>query len=211
MTARVEQTLLRWTQAFPKGSIWQTRYISFPFALVGSALSLTHSQLTVLERGAWWTMGLLAWTLLEYILHRWVLHYQPTSVLGCAILARLHIRHHEVPADQTEVCVPFLLSLPLLATIYGTLLLFGGGTEAALLFVFGVGLMMAIYDLTHFSTHYMEPSNGLLKALKKNHMLHHYSDHAERFGVTSPFWDHVFGTQGQTARSKPAPDKDLAP
>ena len=55
-------------------------------------------------------------------------------------------------------------------------------------------LMVAIYDIAHFSAHYMPATNGVLKFLKKHHMLHHFDDHSKRFGVTSPFWDFVFGT-----------------
>jgi sterol desaturase/sphingolipid hydroxylase (fatty acid hydroxylase superfamily) len=35
---------------------------------------------------------------------------------------------------------------------------------------------------------------GMLKALKRYHMLHHYKTPNERFGVSSPTWDAVFGT-----------------
>ncbi|MEK7689616.1 MAG: hypothetical protein AAB425_01200, partial [Bdellovibrionota bacterium] len=95
---------------FPKGSIWQTRYICFPVALVAASLAFSHSSIAPLVRIAWFTLGLAAWTLLEYILHRWVLHYQPISEAGRALLERLHITHHEVPNDQTQVCIPTYLA-----------------------------------------------------------------------------------------------------
>lgn len=31
--------------------------------------------------------------------------------------------------------------------------------------------------------------------LKKYHLEHHFADYNNGFGVTSPFWDWVFGTQ----------------
>lgn len=30
--------------------------------------------------------------------------------------------------------------------------------------------------------------------LKKYHLEHHFADYNNGFGVTSPFWDYVFGT-----------------
>ena len=33
------------------------------------------------------------------------------------------------------------------------------------------------------------------RQLKKYHIAHHYTDHESGFGVTSPFWDVVFGTE----------------
>jgi 4-hydroxysphinganine ceramide fatty acyl 2-hydroxylase len=31
--------------------------------------------------------------------------------------------------------------------------------------------------------------------LKKYHLEHHFKDYENGFGVTSPFWDRVFGTE----------------
>lgn len=33
------------------------------------------------------------------------------------------------------------------------------------------------------------------KELKKYHLQHHFSDYQKGFGVTSKFWDKVFGTE----------------
>jgi sterol desaturase/sphingolipid hydroxylase (fatty acid hydroxylase superfamily) len=181
-------------ERFPKGSIWQTRYITFPFVIVASTAALTHTGLGMAERLAWFALGLLGWTFLEYVLHRWVLHWNPRTKLGEAFLKRLHILHHDEPADQTQVCIPLAMSVPLWAVFYGLLILLGGGIEASLIATCGVALMMTIYDIAHFSAHYMQATNGYLKLLKKHHALHHFSDHTRRFGVTSPFWDYVFRT-----------------
>ena len=181
-------------ERFPKGSIWQTRYINFPLTLVASTLALTQTGLGLGQRLAWFVLGLAGWTLLEYVLHRWVLHWNPATKLGEAFLKRLHIFHHEAPADQTQVCVPLAMSVPLWLAFYGVLVLLGGGIEASLIATCGVATMMVIYDLAHFSAHYMPATNGFLKVIKKHHMQHHFSDHTRRFSVTSPVWDYVFRT-----------------
>ncbi len=38
--------------------------------------------------------------------------------------------------------------------------------------------------------------SGYAKYIKRYHMQHHYKDPDTRFGVSSPVWDWVFGTQG---------------
>jgi sterol desaturase/sphingolipid hydroxylase (fatty acid hydroxylase superfamily) len=70
----------------------------------------------------------------------------------------------------------------------------GFATTPSVFFLAGLMLMLVIYDIAHFSTHYMPASNWLLQALKKQHMLHHFSNDRRRFGVTSPLWDYVFRT-----------------
>ena len=40
------------------------------------------------------------------------------------------------------------------------------------------------------------------RQLKKYHLQHHYADYANGFGVTSRFWDVVFGTE---LADQPAP------
>lgn len=185
---------LRLAEGFPKGSIWQTRYLCFPTALVLSTLALSKSHLPLYITFFWFSFGVLTWTFLEYILHRWLLHYVPKTTLGKTMLRRLHLDHHEDPKDESIVCVPFVMVVPLWGLLFLALLLFGGGYEASFLFVCGVALMMVIYDITHFSTHYMKATNKFLKMLKKNHMYHHFKDHDKRYGVTSPIWDFVFRT-----------------
>ena len=192
---RVENEAIRIVYLFPKGSIWQTRYLVFPFALVVSTFTLTHGVLNPFDRIFWFIFGVSSWTLLEYILHRYILHYNAKSKVGQAIVNRLHQFHHGTPSDDSQVCMPLLLTLPIWITVWVLILAFGGNFEGAAQYVSGLALMMTIYDITHYSTHYMKPTNALLKYLKKYHMDHHFLGENRKFGVTSPFWDLVFRTR----------------
>ncbi|MCM2322727.1 MAG: sterol desaturase family protein, partial [Oligoflexia bacterium] len=57
-------------------------------------------------------------------------------------------------------------------------------------------------DYTHFAVHHFTPRTRYGKMLKQHHMLHHYVDPEARWGVSSPFWDYVFGTLKVKARKK---------
>jgi len=57
------------------------------------------------------------------------------------------------------------------------------------------------YDLTHYYIHHFSPRSSYGRALKKHHMLHHFKDHGARFGVSSRFWDYVFGTSESSAQN----------
>jgi sterol desaturase/sphingolipid hydroxylase (fatty acid hydroxylase superfamily) len=179
---------------FPQGSIWQTRFVCLPVALVASTIALTHSSLSYPARALWFLFGVFLWTFLEYVIHRWVFHYRPRTEIAVALLERFHILHHDDPHDQRQVCIPLVASILFWAWLFTNMILLGGGLDASLIVTCGIAMMMVVYDLAHFSTHYMKATNRFLKMLKKHHMLHHFSNHARRFGVTSPFWDYVFRT-----------------
>ncbi len=59
-----------------------------------------------------------------------------------------------------------------------------------------VGQLIAYigYDLIHYYLHHATPTNAYFKDLKKYHMLHHYKNGEQGFGVSSKLWDYVFGT-----------------
>jgi 4-hydroxysphinganine ceramide fatty acyl 2-hydroxylase len=50
------------------------------------------------------------------------------------------------------------------------------------------------YDLTHYFLHHRNLP-AYWKGLKKYHLAHHFADYQVGFGVTSRFWDRVFGTE----------------
>ena len=57
------------------------------------------------------------------------------------------------------------------------------------------------YDTLHYATHHFSMRRGVWLWLKKYHMRHHYQDDHVGFGVTSPLWDHVFGTKSAPEES----------
>ena len=58
-----------------------------------------------------------------------------------------------------------------------------------------------IYDLSHYFVHHLSvegkkksPLIKFFRNLKRYHMYHHYKDDTKGFGVSSKFWDVIFGT-----------------
>jgi 4-hydroxysphinganine ceramide fatty acyl 2-hydroxylase len=51
-----------------------------------------------------------------------------------------------------------------------------------------------MYDMTHYFLHH-ENLPLWYKDLKKYHLAHHFLDYELGFGVTSRFWDRIFGTE----------------
>lgn len=131
--------------------------------------------------------GIVGWSLLEYLLHRFALHRVP-------ILAGMHAVHHASP--RAFVGTPTWLSIATLwSAIFVPLRAFYSFNLAS-----GViaGVMMGFlwYGILHHAIHHRRPRflAARLKASIRRHLRHHHSQLPLNFGVTTPAWDYVFGT-----------------
>ena len=90
-----------------------------------------------------------------------------------------------------------------------TLIFVWGYLPAA--YVFGVyaacfvfaGLMAGYlaFSAVHFIVHRAEHSRfKFIRKLKRGHAIHHYGNNQFNFGVTTLFWDRVFGTYSDKMR-----------
>ncbi len=135
------------------------------------------------------------------MLHRFVFHYEPKTERQEKIFFLFHGVHHAQPQLKTRLVMPPVVSIPLAFLFYGlyylvVAVLLGGPQWVAPLFSgFVVGYL--IYVMTHYATHHFPMRSGYLKYLKRYHMMHHYKTPDQRFGVSSPLWDFVFGTAAE--------------
>ena len=142
--------------------------------------------------------GLLLWTFMEYILHRFVFHFHAATERGKRISFLFHGIHHAEPMDKTRLVMPPAVSIPLGGFFFAVFYLVFGviAGRAHLLYpaFTGFALGYLLYDVTHYSLHHFTIRSGYLQAVRKNHMRHHAAEPDRRFGVTSNLWDYVFGT-----------------
>jgi sterol desaturase/sphingolipid hydroxylase (fatty acid hydroxylase superfamily) len=136
--------------------------------------------------------GVLLWTLVEYVIHRWLFHYHPTSVPGKKLHFLVHGIHHDYPRDATRLVMPLLVSIPLaVGFFYLFMLLFG----SFYLMVFGGFILGYVcYDSIHYATHHINIKGKIGGFLRSYHLRHHYEDEHTAYGVSSPLWDYVFRT-----------------
>jgi len=137
--------------------------------------------------------GLVVWSFTEYILHRFVFHFVPTSGWGKQIHFMFHGIHHDYPNDSTRLVMPPIVSIPLAVFFY---FLFRTILGSQFLPPFFAGFISGylIYDLSHYAFHHFSLHGKLSLYLKQQHMRHHYMDPDGNYGVSSPLWDFVFGT-----------------
>lgn len=137
--------------------------------------------------------GLIIWTATEYLLHRFVFHYEPNSEFGKKVHFIFHGVHHDYPNDSRRLVMPPSVSIPL-ATLFYYLFLTLIGEVRVTPFFAGFLTGYLIYDMTHYAVHHFTLKSKFWLALKKHHMKHHYQDSSNGFGVSNTFWDHVAGT-----------------
>lgn len=135
--------------------------------------------------------GLAFWTFAEYVLHRWVFHFEPKGKFGQRIHFIFHGVHHDYPKDRLRLVMPLSASIPMAAIIYGIFSVF---LSKFVLAAFFAGFLFGylIYDECHYAIHHANFKSGIFKKIKDHHMLHHYSDPEKGFGVSSYFWDEIF-------------------
>lgn len=120
--------------------------------------------------------------------------YLPDNRVGITAHFLLHGIHHYLPMDKYRLVMPptlfVVLAIPFWKFAHTIIFWDWHGAVAAYCGgVFGY----ICYDLTHYFLHH-ENLPLWYKDLKKYHLAHHFLDYELGFGVTSKFWDNVFGT-----------------
>jgi sterol desaturase/sphingolipid hydroxylase (fatty acid hydroxylase superfamily) len=89
--------------------------------------------------------------------------------------------------------MPPSVSVPLAIIFY---FLFDSLLGSANVAPFFVGFILGYlsYDMTHYAIHHYNMHNRFWLAIKNHHMRHHFMDSKKGFGVSSPVWDDVFGS-----------------
>lgn len=178
--------------------------VLFYLPLVAGLLAFGLRRTTAAQVLMGFIGGYVLWTLIEYMGHRFLFHYRPKSAAGKRLQYLIHDVHHEYPEDPLRLVMPPLMSVPIMliaaAVLRGAC---GPDLFPAALAGFVAGYLA--YDMLHFHIHNRRPKSSPGRFLRSRHMYHHYRDNTCCFGVSAPWWDGVFGTQGTLQRPSQKP------
>jgi sterol desaturase/sphingolipid hydroxylase (fatty acid hydroxylase superfamily) len=137
--------------------------------------------------------GLAVWTLFEYFFHRYIFHFTPRGAFQQRVSFLFHGVHHQYPNDKKRLVMPLVMSVSIGILLFAlSLPVFG---ERVWAYSAGFTLGYLAYDMTHYSIHHFKPPQvKWLRDVWKSHLDHHFRDSTMGFGVSSAFWDRVFGT-----------------
>lgn len=173
-------------------------HISVPltlFSIYSGALlyySITFTELSMVITISLFALGLLGFTLTEYLMHRYVFHMNTYTELRKKIQYASHGVHHKYPKDKTRLAMPPIASVTLATALLLLLHLVIGD----LVFSFLPGFLMgyAGYLFVHYIIHVYQTPKNVFKILWIHHGIHHYKNNERAFGVSSPLWDYIFRT-----------------
>lgn len=161
---------------------------------------------------------LVAWPLLEWLIHVFVLHFRPLAigdrVLDPKVSAK-HRAHHAAPWQLDLVFIPFHVYGLLLPGLVAFWLAPALALEALPLGLTGLAVTLTFslhYEWVHFLTHtrYV-PRTPPYRAMWKQHRLHHMKNERYWFGVTTRAADLLLGTAGEPAGVETSPTcRDIA-
>jgi sterol desaturase/sphingolipid hydroxylase (fatty acid hydroxylase superfamily) len=178
-------------------------YVQYPAIIAYMALSAVAIGLFVWRPAALVPslvaigVSALIYPFVWYILHRWVLHsrWMFKMPLLASTWKRIHYDHHQDPnhlevlfgALHTTLPTIAIATVPLGYAIGG----FGGACAAL-----ATGLITTcFYEFCHCIQHLAyKPKSKWLAEMKRRHMAHHFHDENGNYGITTFFWDKLFGT-----------------
>jgi sterol desaturase/sphingolipid hydroxylase (fatty acid hydroxylase superfamily) len=171
-------------------------YTAACLAVLVRALRGTH----VLPALGWAMAGVLTWTLVEYLTHRYVLHGRFPDGPGLVRhflhvrFDHLHWEHHERPWDAKHINGRVQDTLPFVAVFAAMAAVFPFHTGAV--FLAAIVQCYVIEEWVHHSVHFYHFRNPYFRYIRKHHLFHHSPRGSEiGYGLTNGFWDIVLGTR----------------
>lgn len=146
--------------------------------------------------------GVVAWSLIEYFLHRFIFHYDAPTSTGRKLVYAAHLSHHENPKSTDRFFSNLRLSVPIATGLWFLSWSTLGTWQAASYFSIGVIAGYFCYEWLHYQAHHGRSRLPLLRYLKKYHLMHHYRSPKARYGVTTPMFDLLFGTFQPVTRTR---------
>lgn len=149
------------------------------------AVSSAGSALTVAEWTASIAGGLLLWTLMEYVLHKWLYHEVASPIRDG------HTIHHDEPLALLGVPWWFT-AVVIVAVFYGLTLFLSVPVTGVVMSATWLGYIG--YCAMHHFLHHARWENAWFVNMRRHHLLHHAKDNVN-WGITTDLWDRVFGTK----------------
>ncbi|MBZ3870063.1 E3 ubiquitin-protein ligase RFWD3 [Sciurus carolinensis] len=122
-------------------------------------------------------LGMFLWSLIEYLIHRFLFHMKPPSNSYYLIMLHfvMHGQHHKAPFDGSRLVFPPVPASAVVAFFYTLLRLILPEAVGGALFAGGL-LGYIVYDMTHYYLHFGSPRKGsYLYRMKAHHVKHHFA------------------------------------
>jgi sterol desaturase/sphingolipid hydroxylase (fatty acid hydroxylase superfamily) len=177
-------------------------HFAFPVILYYSIAFICLAAAGFLDVLGWnalyiFPLGMISFSLAEYLIHRYIFHFNAVSEKEKNLQYHIHGVHHEFPRDKDRLVMPPVLSVTLAIGFFFLFRLMMG--NSGLIFYAGFVSGYSTYLVVHYLVDTRRPPNNFFKILWRHHSLHHYHSVETAFAVTFPVWDILFGTMPKLA------------
>lgn len=140
--------------------------------------------------GIAFVLGATTWSLAEYVIHRWAGHDRRfvNNPFGAE-----HTAHHGRGNYFAPTWKKLAVAAVACALLIGPAVLVAG-PPAGSAYVAGFVAFYGYYETLHRLEHVWAGVGPYARWARKHHFFHHFHDPSMNHGVTTPIWDHVFGT-----------------
>lgn len=171
-------------------------YSIYALTVLGFALASKRPGVAALS----FLLGACVWTLIEYLVHRHILHGRFIDGPGIfqhflhKYFDHLHWEHHKRPWDGNHIngtiedTIAFAAPLALLSFL----------APLWWMPVFLAGILQAyiVEEWVHHSVHFYQSDNRYFRYIKRHHLYHHSPKGMNiAFGLTNGFWDIAYDTR----------------
>jgi len=146
-------------------------------------------------------LGVLTWTFLEYVIHRWMGHDKRFHKTP---FGREHVRHHIEGDYFAPTWKKLMIAVVLTAILIVPATRLVGAT-AGIAYIAGLMSFYGVYELSHRREHTHAGIGPYGRWARRHHFHHHFVDGRSNHGVTTPLWDVVFGTYQKVGTIKVPP------
>lgn len=189
--ATTHPRLLKW---FVSDGPYMVIVISLPlFMAAGFHLYQNWNEVRLSRLFLWFGVGILFWSLFEYVIHRWAYHIQIKNEKIRWFVDACHLHHHSNHTDHRTLNAGFGLLYPLAFFIGGMGYITIGGTNATGFFL-GSLTYYVYYEFIHYYIHFRPSNKRSIRGIQKYHLYHHYQNWNVNYGTTTIFWDLIFRT-----------------
>lgn len=138
-------------------------------------------------------LGVIVWTLFEYVMHRFIFHLNLKSELGKWLIFLMHGNHHVEPGDRYRNIMPPIVSVWLAGAVWLAFVMVLGPVGSLIFLGFAIGYVA--YDSIHYACHQFPMRGPVLRQLRRHHIRHHYARREGNYAITAIFWDRLFRTE----------------
>lgn len=133
--------------------------------------------------------GVALWTLLEYLMHRFLGHEHKGKNFFKAEHGQHHAKYNYFAPAYKKALLALVVSVLLFVVLHLIM-----AASVVLAFLTGFLGMYIMYEAMHYRFHIRKPVAKPFIILRKHHFYHHFHNPKTNHGVTTRFWDRVFGT-----------------